>query len=80
MENLGYLATFFIILSFMAQNLRNLRLLNLIGTLLFLIYGILLGQKPIIAVNSFVAIVHFYNLLADIRPYSSSKWKIGDWF
>lgn len=81
MENLGYIATFFIILSFMAQDLRNLRLLNLAGTVLFLIYAILTHQKPLIVVNGFVAIVHFYNLLVDTRPgRSSSKWMIGDWF
>ena len=81
MENLGYIATFFIILYFMAQDLRNLRLLNLMGTILFLIYAILTYQKPLIAVNGFVAVVHFYNLLVDTQPGRfSSKWKIGDWF
>ena len=81
MENLGYLATFFIILSFTTKDIKKLRILNLIGTLLYLIYSLITGQKPLIIVNSFVAIIHLYNLLVDTRPgRSSKKWAIEDWF
>ncbi len=61
-EYLGYLAMALIGISFLMKDIRKLRLLNLIGAILFIIYGVLLSQPPIYLLNSFIVLVNLYYL------------------
>lgn len=62
-EIVGYLASFFVLLSFFNKDLRKLRLVNSVGCILFVVYGILLGSIPIIITNVAILLVNGYYLV-----------------
>lgn len=62
-EVIGYLASFFVLLSFFNKDLRKLRLVNSLGCLLFVVYGVLLNSIPIIITNVAILLVNGYYLL-----------------
>lgn len=67
-EYIGYLASIVIMISFLMKNIITLRTINLIGGLLFIVYGVLLSMSiPIIATNTFVVGVNFYYLVKHFR-------------
>ena len=61
-EIIGYLASFFVLLSFINKDLRKLRLVNSVGCALFIAYGILLSSIPIIITNVAILLVNGYYL------------------
>jgi len=62
-EWVGYLASLVLIISFMMKNVNTLRIVNSLGALLFVVYGIMLTISwPIIITNSFILILNVYYL------------------
>jgi len=61
-EWIGYLASLFVLLSFLMKNIITLRYVNSIGCLFFAAYGILLDSWPIIITNVAIVCVNFYYL------------------
>ena len=62
-EWIGYIASAVLILSFMLKNVRTLRIVNSLGALLFVVYGIFLDLAwPIIITNVFIIMVNVYQL------------------
>ncbi len=62
-EWIGYLASLALIISFMMKNVRTLRIVNSIGAILFVIYGIMLQiSYPIIITNGFILGANIYYL------------------
>ena len=67
-EYIGYLASIVIMISFLMKNMITLRTVNLIGGLLFIIYGVLLSMSiPIIVTNTFVVGVNVFFLIKHYR-------------
>lgn len=63
-ELIGYTATMILVLSFLPKNLKWIRMINLLGCLIFVVYGILLGWKyPLIISNGLIALIQAYHLL-----------------
>lgn len=62
-EWIGYLASLFVLLSFLMRNITNLRYVNSIGCLFFVAYGFLLDSWPIIITNVAIVCVNFYYLV-----------------
>ena len=63
-ELIGYLATAILVISFLPKQVKWIRLVNLLGCLLFVVYGILLGWKfPLIISNGLIACIQVYHLL-----------------
>lgn len=63
-EIIGYFAMTFLVLSFIPKQIKIIRIINLVGCLFFVLYGILLGWKfPIIISNGLVAIIQMYHLI-----------------
>ena len=64
-QYIGYLASVFIILSFIVKDIQKLRIINLIGCICFVIYGVLSVEKlwPVIIPNAIVCIVQVYHLM-----------------
>ncbi|MCM4157700.1 uroporphyrinogen decarboxylase [Gramella sp. AN32] len=58
----GYLASFFVLLSFLMRNIITLRYVNSVGCLFFVAYGILLDSWPVIITNVAIVCVNFYYL------------------
>lgn len=62
-EWIGYMASVALIISFMMKNVNTLRIINSIGAVLFIIYGIMLVTSwPIIITNVFILLVNIYYL------------------
>ncbi len=65
-EYVGYLASIFVLLSFTMKDLRQLRIINTVGCLLFIAYGFLMPSLrigfPIILTNVAICCVNIYYL------------------
>ena len=62
-EILGFGASVLVAVSLMMSSLARLRALNLVGAVLFALYGGLVGAYPVLAVNGFIAVVNVVYLL-----------------
>jgi len=61
-EMLGYLASVFVAVSLTMRSLTKLRVINLIGSLLFTAYGLIISAYPVAVVNAFIVLVNIYYL------------------
>jgi len=59
-EALGYVATAVVVGSFAIQNVKWLRVANTMGSLLWIVYGFLKQDNPIIFVNISIILMHTY--------------------
>lgn len=66
-EFLGYVAMFTVAGSFLLKDVIKLRLVNSIGAILFIIYGLLIGSLPVACLNLFVGCVNGYYILRSLR-------------
>lgn len=62
MDLFGYVAAVIVFISFTMKNLRTLRLLNIIGCVMFLIYGIHIHAIPTIIINIGVILINIFRL------------------
>ena len=63
-EIVGYLASLIVLISFLMKNMKTLRIINTIGCVLFVAYGILLNFSiPIIITNVTIVAINIYYLL-----------------
>lgn len=60
---IGYGASFFVVLSFILKDIKKIRIINLIGCALFVIYGIMINNLPIIIPNACLIVIQIYHLL-----------------
>lgn len=61
-ELVGYSASLFIAISLMMTDIVKLRIINSIGCILFIIYGLNVGAYPVALANTIIIIINFYNL------------------
>ena len=59
-EIFGYIGTALILLSFLIENVYKLRLVNLIGAVFWVTYGIGIMARPSIVVNLCVIVIHIH--------------------
>lgn len=70
-EWVGYTASLALVISFMMKNINTLRIINSLGAVLFVVYGIMLQTSyPIIITNAFILMVNVY--------YLTYKRKVAD--
>ncbi len=63
-EYIGYAASFFIVISFILKDVQKIRMVNLLGCICFVIYGIFSGMLwPIIIPNAILFFVQIYHLI-----------------
>ncbi len=63
---IGYSASLFIVLSFILKDIRKIRIVNMIGCICFVIYGIFSGMLwPVIIPNGLICFIQMYHLLVD---------------
>ena len=72
-EMLGYLASVFVAVSLMMRSLTKLRVINLIGSVLFTAYGLIIGAYPVAVVNGFIVLVNIYYLQQILRVTAVAK-------
>ncbi|WP_395051146.1 uroporphyrinogen decarboxylase [Flavobacterium sp.] len=67
-EWVGYLASLVLMISFLMKNINTLRIINSIGAILFVFYGIMLVTSwPIIITNTFILGVNIFYLTKHFR-------------
>ncbi|WP_386685946.1 MULTISPECIES: YgjV family protein [unclassified Lonepinella] len=66
-EILGYVAMILVSGSFLLKDIVKLRLVNLIGAICFIIYGLLISSFPVTGLNIFVACVNSYYIYQSIK-------------
>lgn len=63
---IGYSASLFIVLSFVLKDIRKIRIVNMVGCICFVIYGIFSGMLwPVIIPNGLICLIQIYHLVAD---------------
>lgn len=61
---IGYAASLFVVLSFVLKDIQKLRIVNLVGCVLFVLYGIFSNYLwPIIIPNGILCFIQAYQLL-----------------
>lgn len=64
-ELIGYLASLLVLVSFLMRNIKKLRVINTIGCLIFIVYGVMLNYAgiPIIITNVGIVGINIYYLI-----------------
>lgn len=70
-EWIGYLASVVVAISLTMSNIKKLRWWNLIGTALFVAYGIAISAYPVALVNFFIVLIDAYYLIKLYREADS---------
>lgn len=63
MEIIGILAGIVVLLSFIPKKLEYIRIINILGCILFVIYGIGINSISIWLTNGVLGIIHIYRLV-----------------
>ncbi len=61
-EWIGYLASFIILVSLIMTSIKKLRIINLIGALLFAFYGYQIASPPVMIMNLGIVMINLYYL------------------
>ena len=62
-EWLGYIASLLVLLSMLMNSILKLRVVNLIGSSLFAVYGLIINAIPVFIVNGTIALINVYYLV-----------------
>ncbi len=62
LEIVGIIATLFVLASFLTSGERNIRIINIVGALIFVVYGILIGALSVWILNGALFFIHIYKL------------------
>ena len=71
LDVVGWAATLFIIISFLINNMLWLRIINMVGAILWLTYGIIDTSYSIIFLNVIIVSIQFYKISVILKPKSS---------
>lgn len=73
-EWIGYSASIFVVLSFVVNQLFWVRLINMIGCMCFVVYGVYFEAWPVVIPNAIVAFIQIYYLvIADKKTRDASS-------
>jgi hypothetical protein len=61
-EIVGYVASGLVAISLTMSSILRLRIINLVGAIIFTIYGLLIGAYPIVIVNLIITLINIYYL------------------
>lgn len=67
LELLGYVASVLVAVSLTMSRIVRLRVINLVGSLAFTVYGALIGAYPVAAVNAFIVCINLWYLSRMLR-------------
>lgn len=61
-EWLGYIASFIILISLLMRSIKRLRYVNLIGAIIFALYGFFINAYPVMLMNAGIVLINIYYL------------------
>jgi uncharacterized protein with PQ loop repeat len=66
-SSIGWLATALVTASYFFRNHKTLRIMQALGAVVWLTYGVLINSKPVVVANIIVAVVAFYSTFLPTR-------------
>src|SRR5690554_6128513 len=73
-ELIGYLASALIVASLLMASVLRLRVVNLVGALVFTTYGVLISSPPVWLANGAIVVIDVYYLVKLLRDRSRSAY------
>lgn len=61
-ELIGTLASIIVLISFLAKGENKIRIINIIGALIFVIYGLLINAFSVWFLNGMLILIHLYKI------------------
>lgn len=61
-ELIGTLASIIVLISFIAKGENKIRIINIIGALMFVVYGLLINAFSIWFLNGILILIHLYKI------------------
>ena len=61
-EIIGIVATLFVLLSFLMKKIELVRIINIIGAIFFVVYGVLIGAFSTWLLNAILIVIHIVYL------------------
>ena len=62
-EVIGIMAGLLVVISFLFRKEKTIRIVNIFGSIVFIIYGILINSLSILLLNTILIVIHLYYLL-----------------
>ena len=62
-EILGTAASVLVLISFLMKGEKKIRIINIVGALLFVIYGVLIKAFSVWLLNGILILIHIYKLI-----------------
>jgi len=62
-EIIGIAASVLVLVSFLFKNIRTIRIISIVGCIVFVVYGILIGALSIWLLNGALILVHIFFLI-----------------
>jgi len=62
-EIIGFIASLFVFASFVPKDVRWIRLINIVGCVVWVVYGILKNSPSVWVMNALVMVLHLYHLI-----------------
>ena len=76
-ELVGYLASLLVVVSLAMTSVVRLRIISLVGSVTFVVYGSLIGSVPIIVTNGAIALINIWYLRAEFAKSSPRGIDLG---
>lgn len=78
-EIVGYVASALVVASLAMRSVVKLRTVSLIGSLAFVVYGVLIGSLPVLLTNSAIAVINVFYLSRERRATQSMSAVPIEW-
>lgn len=75
-EILGHAASVMVVASLLMSNIKKLRIVNLIGSVLFIAYGLYIGSWPVVTMNTAAVLINSYHLIKIYRGKADTPEKV----
>lgn len=62
-EIIGFIGSLFVILSYIFKDMTKLRIVNMVGCVVWIIYGLLIHSYSTIFTNLVIMIIHIVNMV-----------------
>lgn len=62
-EILGTIASSIVLISFLMKGEKNIRLVNILGAVMFVVYGIMINAFSVWFLNGALVLIHIYKLI-----------------
>jgi len=73
LEIFGYIGTALVILSMTMKSLTKLRIINISGSVISMIYAVIVGTWPIVVMNACLILINSYHLISSYKKKSSEE-------